>query len=55
MAMEEFYRIAVATPALHLGDPDANAGELLRMAEAAADFPLTCLDTRLSSTAVVVC
>lgn len=36
MAMEEFYRIAVATPALHLGDPDANAGELLRMAEAAA-------------------
>lgn len=37
MAMEEFYRIAVATPALHLGDPDANAGELLRMAEAAAE------------------
>ena len=37
MAMEEFYRIAVATPALHLGDPDANAGELLRTAEAAAE------------------
>ena len=37
LTVEEFYKIAVATPALHLGDPDANAGEHLRMAEVAAE------------------
>ena len=35
--MEGCYRIAVATPALHLGDPGANAGEHLRIAAEAVE------------------
>ena len=30
--MEGFYRIAAAAPRLHLGDPAANAKELVRLA-----------------------
>ena len=48
--MEEFYRIAAATPHLHLGDPAANAKELVRLAKDAAKdgvsaivFPELCL------------
>ena len=48
--MEGFYRIAAAAPRLHLGDPAANAKELVRLAkEAAKDgvaaivFPELCL------------
>ncbi len=48
--MEGFYRIAAAAPRLHLGDPAANAKELLRLAKDAAKdgvsaivFPELCL------------
>ena len=48
--MEGFYRIAAATPHLHLGDPAANAKELVRLAKGAAKdgvaaivFPELCL------------
>ena len=34
--MEGFYRIAAAVPRLHLGDPAANAKELVRLAKEAA-------------------
>ena len=48
--MEGFYRIAAAAPHLHLGDPAANAKELVRLAKGAAKdgvaaivFPELCL------------
>ena len=48
--MEGFYRIAAASPRLHLGDPAANAKELVRLAKDAAKngvaaivFPELCL------------
>ena len=48
--MEGFYRIAAAAPRLHLGDPAANAKELVRLAKDAAKdgvsaivFPELCL------------
>ena len=48
--MEGFYRIAAAAPYLHLGDPAANAKELVRLAKNAAKdgvaaivFPELCL------------
>ncbi|MBR1921182.1 MAG: NAD(+) synthase, partial [Kiritimatiellae bacterium] len=48
--MEGVYRIAAATPRLHLGDPAANAKELVRLAKGAAKdgvaaivFPELCL------------
>ena len=48
--MEGFYRIAAAAPHLHLGDPTANAKELVRLAKGAAKdgvaaivFPELCL------------
>ena len=48
--MEGFYRIAAAVPHLHLGDPAANAKELVRLAKGAAKdcvaaivFPELCL------------
>ena len=48
--MTGFYRIAAATPHLHLGDPAANAKELVRLAKSAAKdgvvaivFPELCL------------
>ena len=48
--MEGFYRIAAAAPHLHLGDPAANAKELVRLAKGAAKdgvaaivFPKLCL------------
>ena len=34
--MEGFYRIAAAAPRLHLGEPSANAKELVRLARAAS-------------------
>ena len=34
--MQGFYRIAAAAPRLHLGDPAANAKELVRLAKDAA-------------------
>ena len=48
--MQGFYRIAAAAPRLHLGDPAANAKELVRLAKDAAKngvaaivFPELCL------------
>ena len=48
--MEGFYRIAAATPRLHLGDPASNVKELVRLAKDAAKdgvsaivFPELCL------------
>ena len=48
--MKGFYRIAAAAPRLHLGDPAANAKELVRLAKGAAKdgvaaivFPELCL------------
>ena len=48
--MEGFYRIAAATPRLHLGDPATNAKELVRLAKDAVKdgvsaivFPELCL------------
>ena len=48
--MEGFYRIAAAAPRLHLGNPAANAKELVRLAKDAAKdgvaaivFPELCL------------
>ena len=49
-ALKGFYRIAAAAPRLHLGDPAANAKELVRLAKGAAKdgvaaivFPELCL------------